>query len=188
VRRKRSAHVKRTVHTVGRRKERGGGGLICPLIPPPHSVAHGSATVSCVEPLRAPWALRRAFYTSSSRCCSCSWRPRNDRTLLTPFPHFCSPLSPYIPPLLFPLFSITKSSLTQKVTTPNTHYTHTFFRKDMREEATGHAAADQHRPREPRVSRCPAGTSCPGGAGLSRRRHRPRPLRSRAARRRDRWS
>jgi hypothetical protein len=41
------------------------------------------------------------------RCCSCStWRPRNDRTLLTPFPHFYSPcsLTPPSSPYSSPLF------------------------------------------------------------------------------------
>ena len=41
------------------------------------------------------------------RCCSCStWRPRNDRTLLTPFPHFYSPcsLTPPSSPFSSPLF------------------------------------------------------------------------------------
>jgi hypothetical protein len=41
---------------------------------------------------RWQWARPRRRY------CSCSWRPRNDRTLLTPFPHFYSPCS-LTPPL-----------------------------------------------------------------------------------------
>ena len=45
---------------------------------------------------RWQWARPRRRY------CSCSWRPRNDRTLLTPFPHFYSPCS-LTPPLLFSL-------------------------------------------------------------------------------------